>query len=124
VVQGARPRARRRHGPGTCARAWFTGARTVGGAPARRTDTSRVRVTVRHGTTTLFAALEVATKMIGLTAPPGEASPRLSRPWGKDVRNWIAIWNNDPKPYVWTRTAVEILERLAGHLNGIPAPEG
>jgi transposase len=36
-----------------------------------------------------------------------------------DIRNWIATWNSDPKPYVWTKTADEILERLAGYLNRI-----
>ncbi|MFF7920921.1 IS630 family transposase, partial [Streptomyces mirabilis] len=38
----------------------------------------------------------------------------------KDIRNWIAAWNTDPKPYVWTKTADEILERLASYLNRIP----
>jgi transposase len=37
-----------------------------------------------------------------------------------DIRAWIAAWNTDPKPYVWTRTAEEILQRLAGYLNRIP----
>ena len=31
----------------------------------------------------------------------------------KDIRNWIAQWNTNPKPYVWTRTADQILESLA-----------
>jgi transposase len=31
-----------------------------------------------------------------------------------DIRAWIATWNTDPRPYVWTRTADGILERLAG----------
>ncbi|MDN3360196.1 IS630 family transposase [Actinomadura sp. DC4] len=38
----------------------------------------------------------------------------------KDIRDWIAAWNTDPRPYVWTKTADEILERLAGYLNRIP----
>lgn len=38
----------------------------------------------------------------------------------KDVRNWIKTWNEDPKPFVCTKTADEILERLAGYLNRIP----
>ncbi|MFF2134098.1 transposase, partial [Streptomyces olivochromogenes] len=41
----------------------------------------------------------------------------------KDIRNWIAAWNTDPKPYVWTKTADEILERLASCLNRIPDSE-
>lgn len=31
----------------------------------------------------------------------------------------IRTGNADPMPYVWTKTADEILERLASHLNGI-----
>ncbi|MFF8690563.1 IS630 family transposase, partial [Streptomyces sp. NPDC015232] len=38
----------------------------------------------------------------------------------KDIRNWITAWNTDPKPYIWTKTADEILERLASYLNRIP----
>ncbi|WCN05069.1 IS630 family transposase [Streptomyces sp. M92] len=37
----------------------------------------------------------------------------------KDIPTWIAAWNTDPKPYVWTKTADEILERLASYLNRI-----
>ena len=37
-----------------------------------------------------------------------------------DIRNWIATWNTDPKPYAWTKTADQILERLTGYLNRIP----
>ncbi|MFB7083695.1 IS630 family transposase [Streptomyces sp. NPDC056308] len=41
----------------------------------------------------------------------------------KDIRSWITTWNTDPKPYVWTKTADEILERLANYLNRIPDSE-
>ncbi|MFV0131591.1 IS630 family transposase [Streptomyces sp. HMX112] len=41
----------------------------------------------------------------------------------QDIRDWIAAWNTDPKPYVWTKTADEILERLASYLNRIPDSE-
>ncbi|MFE8017932.1 transposase [Streptomyces antibioticus] len=37
----------------------------------------------------------------------------------KDIRTWIKTWNEDPKPFVWTKTADEIPERLAGYLNRI-----
>jgi hypothetical protein len=30
----------------------------------------------------------------------------------KDVREWIKNWNEDPKPFVWTKTAEEILNSL------------
>ncbi|MFE7331152.1 hypothetical protein ACFU8W_40780 [Streptomyces sp. NPDC057565] len=38
----------------------------------------------------------------------------------KDIRKWLKIWNEGPKPFVWTETADEILERLTGYLNRIP----
>ncbi len=42
----------------------------------------------------------------------------------KDIRIWIAAWKADPKPCMWTKTADEVLERLASCLNGIPGSEG
>jgi transposase len=33
-----------------------------------------------------------------------------------DLRAWIAAWNQDPKPFVWTKTADEILDSLASYL--------
>ncbi|MER7485085.1 IS630 family transposase [Streptomyces sp. NPDC126497] len=41
----------------------------------------------------------------------------------KDLRAWIATWNTGPKPYLWTKTADEIPERLASYLNRIPDSE-
>ena len=38
----------------------------------------------------------------------------------KDIRDWIAAWNDNPKPFIWTKTADEILERLASYLQRIP----
>lgn len=32
-----------------------------------------------------------------------------------DVDTWIKAWNNDPKPFVWTKTADEILDSLANY---------
>jgi transposase len=37
-----------------------------------------------------------------------------------DIRAWIQQWNADPKPFTWTKTADEILERLASYLQRIP----
>ena len=39
----------------------------------------------------------------------------------KDIRNWVAAWNEDPKPFIWTKTAEQILEslsRLLQRING------
>jgi transposase len=34
----------------------------------------------------------------------------------KDVRDWITGWNDDPKPFAWTKTAEEILDSLARYI--------
>jgi hypothetical protein len=39
-----------------------------------------------------------------------------------DVTAWIKAWNDDPKPFVWTRTADEILANLAHYLTRINQP--
>ncbi|MFI6763787.1 IS630 family transposase, partial [Micromonospora sp. NPDC050417] len=36
-----------------------------------------------------------------------------------DIRAWIDNWNTNPRPYVWTRTADEILESLAAYCRRI-----
>jgi transposase len=33
-----------------------------------------------------------------------------------DIRDWIATWNDNPRPFIWTKTADEILNSLAGYL--------
>ena len=33
-----------------------------------------------------------------------------------DIREWIATWNDNPRPFIWTKTADEILNSLAGDL--------
>jgi transposase len=39
----------------------------------------------------------------------------------KDIRDWVQAWNEDPKPFIWTKTAEQILEslsRLLQRING------
>jgi transposase len=36
-----------------------------------------------------------------------------------DVRQWINEWNADPKPFVWTKTADQILDTLAAYCSRI-----
>jgi transposase len=38
----------------------------------------------------------------------------------KDIREWITNWNQDPKPFTWTKTADDILQRLASYLHRLP----
>ena len=36
-----------------------------------------------------------------------------------DIRTWIEHWNDDPRPFVWTKTAEEILDALAAYCQRI-----
>lgn len=36
-----------------------------------------------------------------------------------DIKAWVDVWNQDPKPFVWHKTAEQILERLAGYCAAI-----
>ena len=36
-----------------------------------------------------------------------------------DITAWAQTWNEDPKPFIWHKTAEEILERLAGYCTAI-----
>jgi hypothetical protein len=33
-----------------------------------------------------------------------------------DIRDWITTWNDNPRPFTWTKTADEILNSLAAYL--------
>jgi len=37
---------------------------------------------------------------------------RSVRALNADIRSWIETWNEDPNPYVWTKTADQILESI------------
>ena len=37
-----------------------------------------------------------------------------------DIRNWIKTWNDNPHPFVWTKTADEILDALSRYCQRIP----
>jgi transposase len=38
----------------------------------------------------------------------------------RDIRAWVNDWNEDPRPFTWTKTADEILERLTLYIQRIP----
>jgi transposase len=44
---------------------------------------------------------------------------RSVRDLNTDIRTWIQTWNDDPKPYVWTKTADQILESIARYCTRI-----
>jgi transposase len=39
-----------------------------------------------------------------------------------DIRAWIDTWNQNPRPFIWTKTAEEILNSLAKYLARISGP--
>ncbi len=44
---------------------------------------------------------------------------RTARDLVRSIRTWIIDWNDDPKPFVWHKTADEILESLAAYCQRI-----
>ncbi len=36
-----------------------------------------------------------------------------------DIRNWIKTWNDNPRPYVWTKTSDQILQSIARYCTRI-----
>ncbi len=49
----------------------------------------------------------------------------------RDIRDWIKKWNDNPRPYVWVKTADEIVKPIAhyyerisdsGHQSPVPGP--
>jgi transposase len=46
---------------------------------------------------------------------------RSVRQLNKDIRDWIAHWNENPRPYIWTKTAEQILDSLTRYCARINA---
>jgi transposase len=44
---------------------------------------------------------------------------RSVRQLNTDIRTWIETWNDDPRPFVWTKTADEILDSIARYCQRI-----
>jgi transposase/transcriptional regulator with XRE-family HTH domain len=39
-----------------------------------------------------------------------------------DIRAWVTAWNDDPKPFIWTKSAQQILESLGRLITRISGP--
>lgn len=46
---------------------------------------------------------------------------RSVRQLNADIRAWIETWNENPRPYIWTKTADQILESISRYCNRINA---
>jgi hypothetical protein len=47
------------------------------------------------------------------------AAHRSVRQLNTDIHAWIDTWNENPRPYVWTKTANQILESIATYCHRI-----
>ena len=45
---------------------------------------------------------------------------RSVRQLNTEIRDWIDTWNENPRPYVWTKTADEILDSIKRYLERLP----
>jgi transposase len=41
------------------------------------------------------------------------------RQLNKDIRAWIDTWNDNPRPYVWTKTADQIIDSIGNYCTRI-----
>jgi len=52
---------------------------------------------------------------------PQRSDHRSVQALEKDIRSWVKAWNENPKPFIWTKTAEQILDslrRLLKRING------
>ncbi|CAN5823393.1 hypothetical protein BH24ACT3_BH24ACT3_00370 [soil metagenome] len=60
---------------------------------------------------------------------PGPGTERAGRSGGRtpgsvaaltaDLNDWVANWNDDPRPFVWHKTADQILDGLKKYLTNL-----
>jgi transposase len=78
---------------------------------------------VLHFTPTSSSWLNLVERWFGelTTKKLRRGAHRSTRALNTDIRAWIANWNEDPKPYVWTKTADQILDSISRYCNRINA---
>lgn len=74
-----------------------------------------------HFTPTSSSWLNLVERWFGeLTAKKLQRGTHRSvRALNKDIRDWIGTWNDEPRPYVWTKTADQILDSIARYCTRI-----
>ena len=74
-----------------------------------------------HFTPTSASWLNLVERLFAeLTTKKLRRGPHRSvRALNADIRDWIAHWNENPRPYVWTKTADQILESLTAYCTRI-----
>lgn len=76
---------------------------------------------VLHFTPTSSSWLNLVERWFGelTTKKLQRSTHRSTRALNADIRAWIATWNDNPRPYVWTKTADQILESISRYCTRI-----
>jgi transposase len=76
---------------------------------------------VLHFTPTSSSWLNLVERWFGelTTKKLQRATHRSVRALNQDIRNWINTWNENPRPYVWTKTADQILDSITRYCKRI-----
>jgi transposase len=76
---------------------------------------------VLHFTPTSSSWLNLVERWFGelTTKKLQRGTHRSVRELNADIRAWIDTWNDNPRPYVWTKTADQILESIARYCERI-----
>jgi transposase len=74
-----------------------------------------------HFTPTSSSWLNLAGRWFGelTTKKLQRGTHRTVRELNTDIRTWITTWNDNPRPYVWTKTADQILDSIAKYYTRI-----
>jgi transposase len=76
---------------------------------------------ILHFTPTSSSWLNLVERWFGelTTKKLQRGTHRTVRELNADIRAWIETWNDNPRPYVWTKTADQILESVAKYCSRI-----
>src|SRR3954453_5623139 len=76
---------------------------------------------VLHFTPTSSSWLNLVERWFGelTTKKLRRGTHRSVRQLNADIRAWIETWNGDPKPFIWTETADQILDSIARYCDRI-----
>jgi transposase len=76
---------------------------------------------ILHFTPTSSSWLNLVERWFGelTTKKLQRGTHRSVRELNADIRAWIDTWNDNPRPYVWTKTADQILESIARYCTRI-----